>query len=223
MARRDWARLCSDELADWRELLPRLTPAQWRAPSLCEGFTVADVVGHLTLARAVPLRTVVVKLARFRGNMDRLSYVESRAFAAKHGPTGLTEIFTRETARRHERGLARIEPARRELADAMTHRLDVCWPLGIEAAVPAERMAACLDVVVRWPEWGCRSTAKGLSLRATDVSWSWGSGPVVEGPAQALLLAIGRRPAATPQLNGPGLPMLAERITARPKPSDVAA
>lgn len=223
MAGPEWRQLCRDEHADWRELLPRLTPPQWQAASLCEGFTVADVVAHLALGRAVPLGTVLVKLARYRGDLDRLSYVESRAFAAEHGPAGLTEIFIRETTRSHARGLARIEPTRRELADALTHRLDVCWPVGIEVDVPAVRMVAVLDAVVRLGDWGCRRTAKDLALRATDVSWSWGSGPAVEGPAQALLLAIGRRPAALDHVTGPGVTTLTERITARPRPSDVAA
>lgn len=219
MARPDWGQFCRDELADWRELLPRLTPEQWRTASLCEGFTVADVVGHLALARAVPLWTVLVQLARFRGDLDRLSYVESRAFATEHGPSALTEIFIRETQRRPERGLARIEPARRVLSDALTHRLDVCWPLGIEVDVPAARMVACLDAVVRLRDWGCRRTAKGLALRATDVNWAHGAGPTVAGPAQALLLAIGRRPAGLATLSGPGLDALAQRITARPRTS----
>lgn len=219
MARPDWGQLCRDELADWRELLPRLTPEQWRSASLCEGFTAADVVGHLALARAVPLSTVLIKLARFRGDLDRLSYVESRAFATEHGPAGLSEIFIRETQRRPERGLARIEPARRELADALTHRLDVCWPLGIEVDVPTARMGACLDAVVRLRDWGYRRTANGLALRATDVNWAYGAGPTVAGPAQALLLAVGGRPAGLATLSGPGVDTLAQQVTTRPRAS----
>lgn len=36
------------------ELLRSLTPAQWGAPSLCEGWSVRDLAGHLTID-AVPL------------------------------------------------------------------------------------------------------------------------------------------------------------------------
>jgi uncharacterized protein (TIGR03083 family) len=215
VARHPWARLCRDELADWRELLPRLTAEQWGAPSLCEGFTVADVVGHMTSARDIPLRSVLWQLAHHRFDLDRLSYAASRRYAADLGPDGMTATFAHATSRWPEPGLARVEPARRELADALTHRLDICRPLGIAVDVPAVRMTAVLDAVVTLPDWGCRRTARGLRLRADDLDWSHGSGPEVRGPAQALLLGIGRRPAALAELAGPGLETLAARVDGR--------
>ena len=35
-----------------------------------------------------------------------------------------------------------------------------------------------------------KGRAKGLSFVATDLDWSWGSGPTVTGPAEDLLLAL---------------------------------
>ncbi len=42
------------ERAELVELLRSLTPAQWDSPSLCDGWSVRDVAGHLTID-SVPL------------------------------------------------------------------------------------------------------------------------------------------------------------------------
>jgi hypothetical protein len=49
-----------------------------------------------------------------------------------------------------------------------------------------------------------RSRAKGLRLVASDAGWSWGTGPLVSGPGEALLMAINGRPDALPELTGLG-------------------
>jgi len=50
-----------------------------------------------------------------------------------------------------------------------------------------------------------------LRLEATDVDWTVGDGPVVRGPAQALLLLLtGRDAAALPALAGPGVARLSQ-------------
>jgi uncharacterized Actinobacterial protein TIGR03083 len=36
------------------EVLDRLTEQEWRHPSLCDGWTVRDVVAHLTRLAALP-------------------------------------------------------------------------------------------------------------------------------------------------------------------------
>lgn len=211
----------------------------WRPPPAADGSAPGGRVQPFELGRQVPggevgeqrqrllagrRRVVGQRLdppdgprgpVRYRIDLDRLSYDASRRYAAELGPAGLVEAFTRTTSRWPEPGLARVEPARRELADALTHRLDVCRPLGVEVAVPAERMVAVLDAVVRLRDGGCRSTAKGLTLRGDDVGWRFGSGPEVHGSGPALLLGIGRRPAALSELTGPGLELLAGRIDAR--------
>jgi hypothetical protein len=45
----------------------------------------------------------------------------------------------------------------------------------------------------------------GLRFEATDMDWSSGSGPVVSGDAEALLMAIGGRAAAVEDLAGAGV------------------
>jgi hypothetical protein len=52
----------------------------------------------------------------------------------------------------------------------------------------------------------------GLRLEASDLDWAWGSGPVVRGPSEALLMAMLGRGQATADLDGDGLATFAARM-----------
>lgn len=60
---------------------------------------------------------------------------------------------------------------------------------------------------------GTKSRIEGLTLRATDADWTHGSGPVVEGPILALLVASTGRGAACDELTGEGLETLRSRTS----------
>jgi hypothetical protein len=57
-----------------------------------------------------------------------------------------------------------------------------------------------------------RRRLSGLRLAATDVPWSVGDGPAVEGPIAALLLLLTGRSAALGELSGDGVPLLLPRL-----------
>jgi hypothetical protein len=57
-----------------------------------------------------------------------------------------------------------------------------------------------------------KGRADGLSLRATDTSWSAGEGPEVRGPAASLALALTGRTAGLGDLEGEGVAELGRRI-----------
>ena len=48
----------------------------------------------------------------------------------------------------------------------------------------------------------------GLSWRATDVDWTFGDGPLVSGPAEALILLASGRSAPIPEVSGDGVDTL---------------
>ena len=77
-------------------------------------------------------------------------------------------------------------------------------------------MKAALRFAPGAPPIGAAKRLRGLRLAATDLDWTTGDGPIVEGPGEALLMAMAGCPAALPELSGPGTPTLAERITSRP-------
>ena len=72
-----------------------------------------------------------------------------------------------------------------------------------------------LDAALRMSKpvmWGVRERAEALGLEAGDVGWTHGSGAVVRGPYDALLLALGGRAAGLAHLSGDGVDVLAPRV-----------
>lgn len=66
---------------------------------------------------------------------------------------------------------------------------------------------------MRNPRLSAWRITRGLRLVATDLEWSHGKGPVVNGPAESLLMAVAGRRSVLSELGGPGQPTLAARIT----------
>ena len=85
-------------------------------------------------------------------------------------------------------------------------------PLGMPRVIPPDRLIALLDVAPAYGGFRSKQRARGLRLEATDVDWSFGSGPEVHGPAEALLMALSGRPVALAELAGDGVPTLTARV-----------
>ena len=93
-------------------------------------------------------------------------------------------------------------------ADVVTHHEDIRWGLGARRTMPPDLAREVLDMAVGLRglgSWGTAARAKGVSLHATDVDWSWGQGPAITGTADALLLGLGGRTVAHAELSGEGL------------------
>jgi hypothetical protein len=75
------------------------------------------------------------------------------------------------------------------------HGLDITVALGMDRTVPASRMAIVLDSITAPRSLKFFGTdLTGVSLRASDLDWSAGSGTPVTGTAQDLaLFACGRQ------------------------------
>lgn len=101
-------------------------------------------------------------------------------------------------------------PPRLVLLDRLVHRQDIRRPLGRPRTIPDERMLAVLNGTTRMGSvFGARERTKGLRLEATDIEWTWGDGPVVRGPGEALLLSMLGRAHALADLHGDGVAQLA--------------
>jgi hypothetical protein len=59
-----------------------------------------------------------------------------------------------------------------------------------------------------------RGRLDGLKLRASDGDWSSGSGALVTGTSEALVLSLTGRPALLGDLAGAGVPTLRRRVLA---------
>lgn len=203
-------RMHDEEDADLSAYLHTLDEADWERPSLCEGWRVRDVVGHVLDGNELNLATLPFRLARYGFSSDRSGKAHSIARAEGVPPAQLLADFD---ARDRWAGTCRVFPPRLVLLDRLVHHQDIRRALGHVRTIPEERLLAVLDGT---PALGSVFRAKrrtrGLSFRATDVDWRWGAGPEVSGPGEALLLAVLGREAALADLDGEGLPTFRGRL-----------
>ena len=204
----DAASLARDERSDLADLLATLTPEQWESPSSCAGWRVRDVAAHVFSFEDLGLRDLVGRFVSGGLKPDRINAV---GVATKAGcPTD--ELVRRAREHLEPRGLTAMFGGRIGLTDALIHHQDIRRPLGMQRDISAERLRCALDFAPTAPPLRARKRVRGLELVATDIGWRRGTGPVVEGPAEALLMAIAGRPGAVDELAGPGQPTLAARM-----------
>jgi uncharacterized protein (TIGR03083 family) len=196
--------LAAAERSDLADLLDTLTEQQWATQSLCEGWSVRDVVAHLVSYEHLGWGGVIVRMARGRLQNDRANDIGLR-----EASDASTADLVR-TLRDHLRpsGLTAGFGGRIGLTDGLIHHQDIRRPLGLPRTVPADRLLVALDMALRAPTLSSRKKVRSLRLVATDQDWATGDGPEVRGPGEALLLTIAGRPAALDDLTGPGLDQL---------------
>ena len=188
--------------------LAALTDEQWATASLCPGWTVRDVLGHLIATAKMTQGAFFANLARagFRFNdmSDRLIAAEATAAPAD----GLAELRRHLTDTTHPPG-----PAEAMLGEAVVHGEDIRRPLGIKRAYPPEAVTRAADFFKGSNLLtGTKRRIAGLGLRADALEWAAGSGPEVTGPALSLLMAMTGRAAAPEDLSGDGVATLASRM-----------
>ena len=185
------------------DLLDELAPEEWERPSLCAGWRVRDVAGHVSLVPTITTGEMLRAAPRAGFNPNRINTLMARRYAVR--PTEAIVARIREHA--GDRHTARVLDGRDSLFDVIVHSQDIALPLGRSVDVPVEATRRGLDRVweMGWP-FRARRRLDGLQLRATDTEWRRGEGPAVEGPALALLLLLtGRTATAAPMLTGAGV------------------
>jgi uncharacterized protein (TIGR03083 family) len=193
-----------------------LSPQQWQSPSLCAGWRVCDVFGHITYGGVTPLHKIgPILLFKYRGNLNRGSAVESVRYASTHAQEVVIAEF--ERARHHPVGIGKLIKTDELHMDHIVHELDIRRPLGLPTEWEADDLRAALATAARTknPLIAPAKIAQGLRFVATDLEWSHGpsDAPRVEGPAEDLLLAICGRQSALAALHGSGVPELSGRIS----------
>lgn len=204
----DVSALAEADRADFAVLVKSLAPHQWQAPSLCAGWTVRDVVAHMLSYEELGPAKVVRRFARGRLRLSGANAV-GLAECANQDPQQLLDLLDRSI---RPRGLTTAFGSRIALLDGMVHQQDVRRPLGLFRDIPAERLIPALDFARFAPPIHARSRIRGLRLIATDFDWTAGRGLEIYGRGEALLMAMAGRRGVTPELDGPGVPLLHSRI-----------
>src|ERR1700736_342354 len=89
----DYDRLRLEEMAAISDFLHQLSPEQWDHPSLCEGWRVRDVIGHMCVGYTTPMPAMIAKVARRGFNVPKASLDESIAFRTAHSPAEILAVF----------------------------------------------------------------------------------------------------------------------------------
>lgn len=199
---------CSERqrLADKLAGLPE---GAWSGPTLCEGWTVREVVGHLIALGSTSTVAFMRGMRRNRMNFGALQAEGIRQRTEGKPPAQLLEDFRATvSSRRKPPG-----PRTTVLGEVLVHGEDIFRPLeqGFSEH-PSEHVVKVADFYKRnrFPLKVKRRIA-GVTLRMTDADWSYGSGPEAAGPGIAILMAMVGRETALADLKGNGVAVLASR------------
>jgi len=168
-----------------------LTPEQWDAASLCDGWRVREVVAHMTMPfRTKPLK-VMGGLVRARFSFNRYADRDARSAAAAMSEAELVGLLRRNIDHPWQPPGGGQAGA---LSHDVIHGLDVTEPLGLPPA-PVERLALVLGSTRPRQLKYFGVDLGGTRLTAADSGVSIGDGPnVVEMTSKEMLLVVtGRR------------------------------
>ncbi|MFG3354357.1 maleylpyruvate isomerase family mycothiol-dependent enzyme [Streptomyces sp. NPDC048001] len=185
--------------------LESLDDRQWEQQSLCEGWTVHDVVAHLVDSARTTRLGFVVGLARARFDFHRLN---AHGVARERGASPLETLARlRQVASRTSTPPAPLDS---RIVEEVVHGEDIRRPLGLTRQYPQDAVVRALRLQARTPAsfGGAKELVAPLRLAATDADVSMGSGLEVTGPALSLLLVTMGRSVALNDLDGRGVSAL---------------
>jgi len=187
--------------------LDGITDHEWDTPSLCDGWTVRDVLAHMTAATKLNAPKF---LGRLIGSGFSFERVQSKGIAAQRGDSP-ADTLARFKAQIDSTGRP-PGPVETMLGETIVHSEDIRRPLGVRHSYPTDAVVRMADFFKRSNLIiGTKKRITGLTLQATDVDWRSGDGPTVEGPILDLLLAMTGRKTALDALTGDGVQSLRSR------------
>ncbi len=188
--------------------LETLKDAKWDTSSLCDGWSVRQVLAHMTAtAEMTPLR-FFPKLAGSGFSLTKLSHKDMAERLGGEPANTLARFKANLTSKKSPPG-----PADSWLGETVVHSEDIRRPLKMKHDYLPDAVRRVADfykksnLVV-----GAKKRIAGLTLMATDADWTHGSGPDVSGPLLSLVMAMTGRSAALEDLSGPGLQTLESRM-----------
>lgn len=189
------------------EDLAGLQADQWEHSTLCEEWTVEDVVAHLIATASMTqgkwLRSMLGarfrpavhnrrRLAEYRGDdpadtLDRFrAVIDSTVSPSSHVPAYLGEV--------------------------VVHAQDIRRPLGLDRTPSIDALTPVADFFAR-RNFAVPSSSRmaDLQLRADDGPFVAGSGVHVTGSTLALVMSMAGREVYVDELDGPGVQLLRAR------------
>jgi uncharacterized protein (TIGR03083 family) len=196
----DIRKMIAAERGALASVLGDLPPGTWDSPTLCDGWRAREVVAHITMPFRYPGPRFMLELARSRGRFNMMSDRVARRDAQSLSPAQLTAAI-RDNVQHPWRppGGGYLGALNHDVI----HGLDITVPLGIDRRIPADTMSVVMANITTAKTlryFGVDLT--GISLQATDLDWTYGSGAPLLGSAQDLALVLCGRKLPANRLGG---------------------
>lgn len=191
---------------DFADMIDGLSAEQLGADTLCAGWSAQDVAGHIVSFVEMSLPTMMFSMAKGGFNVDKAWH----ANAKKYGAQSASAIVSKLRANAAKPSAMKSFPAGLTTTDVAVHTQDIRRPLGLSGELDPGVLRDALDFCTSHEKGKMQVPTEdiaGLRLEATDIDWSWGSGDLVSGPAEAILMAINRRDTRS-ELTGDGVAKL---------------
>ena len=201
--------MIADERRRLADLADSLTGEQLETRSLCDAWTVKEVVGHLVAVVAASNVTALRLLLISAFNVHKAN-ARLAALTADRPAAELAALLREHATNRFRPPVVGYPGA---LTDLQVHGQDVRRPLGLPHNLLPDRLRVSLDFLTGGRAVGFTPKARpaGLRFETTDVDWAWGHGPVIRGTGEAVILALTGRRVALADLDGAGVAVLRSR------------
>ena len=187
--------------------LAELAEQSWATQSLCDLFTVREVLAHMTAGASLNPVRWMAGVIRCRFDFDR--QVAMRL--AEHlgaTPAETLALFRQVIASTTKPPV----PVVALLGETIVHGEDIRRPLGIKRDYPVITLTAVADYYQGSDlPVSTKTRARDLRLTATDGPFTAGAGPRVSGTTVALVMAMAGRAPYCDELDGDGVAILRER------------
>jgi uncharacterized protein (TIGR03083 family) len=183
----DLPRLVASSYVALADLLEPLPPERWDTPSLCDGWRVREVVAHLTMPARYSEDAFMAELRDDAFDFTRLS----NRIASRDAQLPTGELIGNLRAEVLHRWTPPGGGSHGALNHIVIHGLDITVPLREPRRASDAAIRTVLDDLTAGGAHAHFGTdIQGRSLHATDIDWSYGSGPQLRGEAEDLALHI---------------------------------
>ncbi len=195
--------LAAKARTDFTDMIEPLTEEQLQQQSLCDAWTAHGVLAHLTSFVETGLFGFFGHMIKNRFDFDKVSVSMTNELSA----WSTADLIASLRANAAKSAPLPMFPEQLTVSDAAIHTQDVRRPLGLPGSLDEEVLRTAL-VFTTTDKMATtlvnRRPIEGVSLQATDLDWSFGDGPEITGPAEAILMGLADRPVLD-DLSGEGL------------------
>jgi uncharacterized protein (TIGR03083 family) len=186
----------ADALDSLADALSTLTDDAWAAESLCAGWSVKDATAHLAWRVGSPTRQMAADVARATAagrHLNPLRSMDDIAHDRAASVSGWDLVGElRLIAEDKRAGRGRTNPG--ELFEVVVHGYDAAHAAGVHVPFAAGATHSVGRQAMLLAKPRVRVATRTRTLLAADDGWSVGSGPVIEGTAESVILYLtGRR------------------------------